>query len=167
MKIYVFAAAIMGLGYAVSPDYAEATVGWSKCSEPYGSKRFRADASLATLNAINLAIAHRNFRGVSARDRNRAWGTAGMLMGLTTWALFDNDIRIDSNVLWLGDSCNVPLGTGLFMSSTTSFILGFLRISAPDKPDRDRRPIRQWRTSPIVLLSQSNKYLGVSLIVEL
>ena len=167
MKIYVFAAAIMGLGYAVFPDYAEATVGWSKCSASYDSKRFRADASLAALNAINLAIAHRNFRGISARDRNRAWGTAGMLMGLTTWTLFDNDIKIDSNVLWLGDSCNVPLGTGLFMSSTASLFLGFLRISVPDKPDRDRRPIRQWRTSPIVFLSQSNKYLGVSLIVEL
>ena len=165
MKIYVFAAAIMGLGYAVSPDYAEATVGWSECSKPYSSKRFRADVSLAALNAINLAIAHRNFRGISVRDRNRAWGTAGMLMGLTTWALFDNDI--DPSVLWLGDSCNVPLGAGLFMSSTASFVLGFLRLSVPDKPDHNRKPTRQWSTSPIVLLSRSNKYLGVALVVEL
>ena len=164
MKIYVFVAAIMGLGYAVSPDYAEATVLVPECSKSYSSKRFRADVSLAALNAINLAIAHRNFRGVSARDRNRTWGTTGMLMGLTTWALFDND---GSKMPWLGDSCNVPLGTGLFMSSTASLFLGFLRISVPDKPDSDMRPIRRWRTSPIVLLSRSNKYLGVTLAVEL
>ena len=167
MKTYVFAVVIMGLGYAVFPDYAGATVGWSTCSASYDSKRFRTDVSLATLNAINIAIAHRNFRSISVRDRNRAWGTAGMLMGLTTWTLFDNDIRIDSKVLRLGDSCNVPLVTGLFISSTVSFVLGFLRISVPDKPNRDKRPIRQWRTSPIVLLSQSNKYLGFALAVEL
>ena len=167
MKIYVFAAAIMGLGYAVSPDYAEATERVPKCAKPYGSKRFRADVSLAALNAMNLAIAHRNFRGVSARDRNRAWGTAGMLMGLTTWALFDNDIRIGSDVLWLGDSCNVPLGAGLFISGSVSFFFGLLRIFVADKPDHDRKLTRQWRTSPIVLLSRANKYLGVALVVEL
>ena len=159
VKICVFAVAIMGLGYAVFPDNVEATVmGRPKCST-------RDDVSVAALNAANLAIAYSNFRGISARDRNRTWGTLGMLMGLTTWVILDGNT--DLNVFRLRDNCSVLLDQGLFLSGTVSFVLGFLRISAPDKPDRDVKPTRQWRTSPIVFLSRSNKYLGVALVVEL